>query len=124
VNASGNRGVYTYAMTKGLLASVFFLGSLACGSAFADAPADSKPNPDAALPKCRAVDKADATKVLAEAEDKLTTKCSRLLEAKIKAGACTEAANKGKTLQLVTQFDHMIGKAKMKDGTLSVACPK
>jgi hypothetical protein len=91
-----------------------------------DKPADSKPNPDAAaaVPKCRAVDKADATKVLAEAEDKLTTKCVRLLQDKIKAGACAEEANKGKKLELVTQFDHMIGKTKMKDGKISMTCPK
>ncbi len=78
----------------------------------------------AAAPKCRAVDPADSSKVLAEAEDKLTTKCVRLLQDKLKAGACTEAANKGKTLELVTQFDHMIGKAKMKDGKISMTCPK
>ena len=91
-----------------------------------DKPADSKAAPpaDAAVPKCRAVDKADATKVLAEAEDKLTTKCVRLLQDKIKAGACAEEANKGKKLELVTQFDHMIGKTKMKDGKISLTCPK
>ena len=115
MNAPGERGVYTDAMTNKLLAAALFLGSLAVGGvAAADDPA----------PKCRAVDAADPSKVLAEAEDKLTTKCGRLLEAKVKAGACTEAANKGKTLELVTQFDHMIGKAKMKDGKISVSCPR
>jgi hypothetical protein len=111
-------------MTKRIIASVIFLGSLTLGSAaFAD---DAKqPAPDtAAVPKCRAVDKADATKVLAEAEDKLTTKCARLLQDKLKAGACTDPANKGKKLELVTQFDHMIGKTKMKDGKISMTCPK
>jgi len=105
-------------MTKRILAAVVFVGSLAGGSAFAD---DAKP---AAVPKCRAVDAADATKVVAEAEDMLTTKCTRLLEAKAKAAVCADAANKGKKVDLVTQFDHMIGKAKMKDGKLTVSCGK
>ncbi|MEO7092738.1 MAG: hypothetical protein ABI175_05775 [Polyangiales bacterium] len=96
-----------------------------CTSAAAK-PGDSKAAPpvDAAVPKCRAVDNADASKVLAEAEDKLTTKCERLLQDKIKTGACAEAANKGRKLELVTQFDHMIGKARMKDGKISMTCPK
>jgi hypothetical protein len=86
--------------------------------------ADAKPVEPATVPKCRAVDAADATKVIAEAEDKLTTKCVRLLQDKVKAGPCTEEANKGKKLELVTQFDHMIGKNKMKDGKISLTCPK
>lgn len=98
--------------------AVLVLGTLAIGRA---ARADDS---GAVAAKCRAVDAADTSKVLAEAEDKLTTKCVRLLQDKLRAGACTEAANKGKTLELVTQFDHMIGKAKMKDGKITLTCPK
>ncbi len=123
MNAPTDQGVYTEPMTKRILTAAVFLGSLAAGgTAFAD---DAKPPAEpVASSKCRAVDAADTSKVLAEAEDKLTTKCARLLEAKVKAGACTEAANQGKTLELVTQFDHMIGKVKMRDGKISVTCPK
>ncbi len=123
----GERGVYTYIMTKRILASVMLLGSLSAGgAAFADEAkkAPAKEADPAAIPKCRAVDPANANKVLAEAEDRLTTKCVRLLQDKLKAGACAEDANKGKKLELVTQFDHMIGKTKMRDGTISMTCPK
>ena len=92
----------------------------------ADAKADSKAAPaePAATPKCRAVDKADATKVIAEAEDKLATKCTRLLTDKVKAAKCADAAAKGVKQEWVVQFDHMIGKTKMKDGKGSITCPK
>lgn len=114
----GGRGVYTHVMTKRIVAVAVFLGAITAGSAaFAQAKS-------VVVPKCRAVDKADPTKVVAEAEDKLTTKCVRLLQDKIKAGVCTEEANKGKKLEFVTQFDHMIGKMKMKDGKVSLTCPK
>lgn len=102
--------------TRNLVAAIF-LGSLVAGGA---ALADEKP----AAPKCRAVDAADPSKVIAEAADALTTKCVRQLEEKVRAGACSEAANRGKRLELVTQFDHMVGKAKMKDGKITVSCPK
>ncbi|MFN0253862.1 MAG: hypothetical protein ACKV2T_43760 [Kofleriaceae bacterium] len=85
----------------------------------AAAPADA-----AATPKCRAVDKADATKVLGEAEDKLSTRCARFLTNKMKETACADAANTGKRVEWVTQFDHMIGKNKLKDGKGSFTCPK
>lgn len=87
-------------------------------------PAKTEKAAAPAAPKCRAVDPADASKVLAEAEDTLTTKCERLLEAKVRAGACTEAANRGKRLELVTQFDHTVGKTKMKDGKIVVTCAR
>jgi hypothetical protein len=89
------------------------------GSGAATAPAEP-----AAVPKCRAVDKADTTKVLGEAEDKLSTKCTRLLTDKVKETACADAANAGKKIEWVTQFDHMIGKNKLKDGKGSFTCPK
>lgn len=85
------------------------------------APAATAP---AVAPKCRAVDKADATKVMAEAEDKLVTKCTRLLTEKVKEASCADAANAGKKMEWVVQFDHTIGKKKMKDGKGSITCPK
>ena len=92
----------------------------------ADAKADAKAAPaePAATPKCRAVDKADATKLIAEAEDKLATKCTRLLTDKVKEAKCTDAAAKGVKQEWVVQFDHMIGKTKMKDSKGSITCPK
>ncbi|GEM_PF-5870436 len=86
--------------------------------------AAAPPAEPAAVPKCRAVDKADATKVLAEAEDKLSTKCTRLLTDKVKATACADAANAGKKIEWITQYDHTIGKTKQKDGKGSATCPK
>jgi len=93
----------------------------------ADKAADAKagePAMPAAMPKCRAVDKADATKVIAEAEDKLATKCTRLLSDKVKEAKCADAANKGVKQEWVVQFDHMIGKTKLKDSKGSITCPK
>jgi len=95
-----------------------------------DKPADaSKPNPDAAvIPKCHAVEKDDATKLIAEAEDKSIVKCTSALMAKVKEAKCSDVANKGKKINYTTQFDHMIGKGptakKMKDGNSGVTCPK
>ena len=89
------------------------------GSGAAAAPVEP-----ATVSKCRAVDKADATKVLAEAEDKLSTKCTRVLTEKVKESGCADAANAGKKLEWVVQFDHMIGKTKLKDGKGSISCPK
>jgi hypothetical protein len=80
--------------------------------------------PAPAPPKCRAVEKADATKVMAEAEDKLSTKCTRMLTDKVKETACADTANAGKKVEWVVQFDHMIGKNKLKDGKGSITCPK
>lgn len=110
-----------FVMLNRIVAIAFLLGAIP--PALADGP-DAPPPTPAATPKCRAVDAADPSKVIAEAEDKLTTKCVRLLEAKVRAGACTDGANRGKRLDLVTQFDHMVGKTKMKDGKITVACPK
>lgn len=106
-----------FVMIHRVVAAAFLLGASA--AAFADGP-----EAPVAAPKCRAVDAADPSKVLAEAEDKLTTRCERLLEAKVRAGACTDVANKGKRLELVTQFDHMVGKTRMKDGKITVVCPR
>ena len=86
--------------------------------------AGSAAAPPAAVPHCRIVEKDDATKVIAEAEDKLSTKCSRAVAEKAKEAKCADAANKGKKIEYVTQFDHMIGKNKLKDGKGSFTCPK
>lgn len=99
-----------------------------CAAAKADpkekAAEDKAAAATAAPPKCRAVETADATKGLGEAEDKLTTKCSRLVMEKVKAAKCADAANKGKKIEYTVQFDHMIGKTKMKDVKQSFTCPK
>ena len=94
-----------------------------------DKPADTKAAPaDTAIPKCHAVETADATKSIAEAEDKLSTKCTRLLMDKVKEAKCADAANKGKKIEYTAQFDHMIGTGKlakkMKDVKQSLTCPK
>jgi len=93
----------------------------------ADKPADAKagePAAPAAVPKCRAVETADATKVIAEAEDKLVTKCARLVQEKVKAAKCADAANKGVKIEYTNQYDHLIGKNKMKDTKGTLTCPK
>jgi hypothetical protein len=74
----------------------------------ADKPADAAP---AATPKCRALDAADSKTVIAEAEDKLSTKCVRLLTDALQKKWCT-AENKGKKFDYVTDYDHTIGTGK------------
>ena len=133
-------------MTKRIVMAALFLGSITVGSAvFADEakkPAPSKPAPakpadkeppadpapPPAVPKCHAVEKDDATKVIAEAEDKSVSKCTSLLMAKVKEAKCADAASKGKKIAYTTQYDHMVGKGdaakKMKDSNTSVTCPK
>ena len=75
----------------------------------------------AAVPKCRALDLVDPTKVIAEAEDKLVTKCVRLLTDKLKANWCS-AENKGKKFEYTTDYDHMVGKTKMKAKKTAYTC--
>lgn len=78
----------------------------------ADAKADPKAEPAATdVPKCRALDVADPKTVIVEAEDKLTTKCTRLLIEALQKKWCT-AENKGKKFDYMTDFDHMIGTGK------------
>jgi hypothetical protein len=74
----------------------------------ADKPADAAP---AATPKCRALDVADNKTVIAEAEDKLSTKCVRMLTEALQKKWCT-AENKGKKFDYMTDYDHMIGTGK------------
>jgi hypothetical protein len=76
----------------------------------ADKPADKAAEP-AAVPKCRALDVADNKVVIAEVEDKLTTKCTRLLTDALQKKWCT-AENKGKKFDYMTDYDHMIGTGK------------
>jgi len=62
-------------------------------------------------PKCRALDAADSKTVLAEAADKLSTQCAKLLVEKLQQTWCT-ADNKGKKLDYMTDFDHVLGAGK------------
>jgi len=62
-------------------------------------------------PKCRALDAADANVVIAEAADKLSTQCLKLLVEKVHQTWCT-ADNKGKKLDYVTEYDHVLGAGK------------
>jgi hypothetical protein len=90
------------------------------GSGAADKPAEP-----AGVPKCRALDPADAKIIIDEAEDKLTTKCSTLLLEKLKKKWCT-AENKGKKFDYTLSFDHMSGKGatakKMPDSKRTWTC--
>ena len=74
----------------------------------ADKPADAAP---ATTPKCRALDVADNKIVIAEAEDKLSTKCVRLLTDALQKKWCT-AENKGKKFDYMTDYDHTVGTGK------------
>jgi len=60
--------------------------------------------------KCRALD--DGGKTIAEADDKLSTKCTRLLLDALKKQWCT-ADNKGKKFDYTSEFDHVIGQGKL-----------
>jgi len=62
-------------------------------------------------PKCRALDAADGKTVLAEAADSLSTQCAKLLVDKLQQSWCT-ADNKGKKLDYVTDYDHVLGAGK------------
>lgn len=59
--------------------------------------------------KCRALD--DGGKLVAEADDKLSTKCTRLLGDAVKKSLCTADA-KGKKFEYTQEYDHVIGKGK------------
>jgi hypothetical protein len=127
-------------MTKRIVMAALFLSTITVGSAvFADEakkPAPAKPDKEppaapaepAAVPKCRAVEKDDATKVIAEAEEKSVSKCTGLLMAKVKEAKCSDPATKGKRITYTTQYEQMTGTGKnakkMKDSNTSVACPK
>ncbi|HEY5923013.1 MAG TPA: hypothetical protein VIV11_15140 [Kofleriaceae bacterium] len=74
----------------------------------ADKPADK---PAEGTPKCRALEVADSKTVIAEAEDKLSTKCVRLLTDALQKKWCT-AENKGKKFDYLTDYDHTIGTGK------------
>ena len=77
-------------------------------------PATDKPADKAAAtttPKCRALDVADNKTVIVEAEDKLQTKCTRLLTEALQKKWCT-AENKGKKFDYMTDYDHTIGTGK------------
>jgi hypothetical protein len=76
------------------------------GSA-ADKPAD-KPAETAGVPKCRALDLKDNKVVIEEAEDKLATKCIRLLGDKLQKHWCS-AENKGKKFDYMTDYDQTVG---------------
>jgi len=62
-------------------------------------------------PKCRALDATDGKTVLAEAADKLSTECAKLLVGKLQQSWCT-ADNKGKKLDYLTEYDHVLGAGK------------
>jgi hypothetical protein len=64
-----------------------------------------------ANPHCRALDPASKA-VIAEAEDKLSTKCTRLLLEKLQAHWCGDAAAKGKSFDYLADFDHTLGTGK------------
>jgi len=72
---------------------------------------EDKPEPVAGGTKCRALDPKDEKIVFAEAEDKLSTKCVRLLTAELQKKWCS-AENKGKKFEYVTNYDHTIGTGK------------
>lgn len=74
-------------------------------------PAATTPATPAATPHCRALDPANKS-VLAEAEDKLTTKCTRLLLEKLQTHFCSDAAAKGKSFDYLADFDHTMGTGK------------
>jgi hypothetical protein len=76
-----------------------------------DKPADKAAATPATTPKCRALDVADNKIVIAEAEDKLSTKCVRLLTDALQKKWCT-AENKGKKFDYMTDYDHTIGTGK------------
>ena len=67
----------------------------------ADAPAGGT--------KCRAL---DGGKTVAEADDKLSTKCTRLLGDAVKKALCTADA-KGKKFEYTQEYDHVIGKGRL-----------
>lgn len=62
-------------------------------------------------PRCRALDAGDGKTVLAEAADNLSTQCAKLLVEKLQQSWCT-ADNKGKKLDYVTDYDHVLGAGK------------
>lgn len=62
-------------------------------------------------PSCRALDPASKA-VLVEAQDKLSTKCTRLLLEKLQGHFCGEASAKGKSFDYVADFDHTMGTGK------------
>jgi hypothetical protein len=76
--------------------------------AAADKPADKAP---AASSKCRALDVNDNKIVIVEVEDKLSTKCTRLMIDALQKKWCT-AENKGKKFDYLTDYDHTIGTGK------------
>ncbi|HEY5933684.1 MAG TPA: hypothetical protein VIU61_03590 [Kofleriaceae bacterium] len=69
--------------------------------------ADEAPAP-AGGTKCRAL---DGGKTVAEADDKLSTKCTRLLGDAVKKAMCTASA-KGKKIEYTQEYDHVIGTGK------------
>ena len=60
--------------------------------------------------RCRALD--GGGKAVAEADDKLSTKCTRLLGDAVKKQLCTADA-KGKKFEYTQEYDHVIGKGKL-----------
>lgn len=90
-------------------------------------PADSKGDkaaPATTAPACRALG-VDDKALIVQAEDKLFTKCTRLLVEKLEAKWCTADA-KGKKLNYVIEFDHTMGSGKyakpVKGGKRSLTC--
>jgi hypothetical protein len=61
--------------------------------------------------KCRAVNPADEKDVFAEADDKVSTKCLRLLIDELNKKWCN-AGNKGKKFEYLTSYEHTIGTGK------------
>jgi hypothetical protein len=70
------------------------------------------PAASSGIPRCRALDLADATKVIAAAEDKLSTTCVRMLDEKLQDVLCADAAAKGKSFDYTLDVDHTVGTGK------------
>jgi len=84
---------------KTRFALAFLLGSTILGPALASAE------------ECRALEVSDPKKVIERADDKLVTKCVRLLMDKLRKVWCT-ADNKGKTFEYIFDPDHKVGTGK------------
>ena len=88
----------------------------AAGSGAAGAPAEPP-----GVPKCRALDPADAKIVIDEAEHKLPAKCSTALLEKLKKKWCV-AENKGKRFDYTLDFDHLAAGKKMEPSKRTWTC--
>ena len=90
-----------------------------CNSA-ADKPEELVPGT-----KCRALDPKDPKVILAEGDDKLSTKCLAQVVEKLKQTWCTDE-NKGKKFEYTTEYDHVLGAGKyakrVKGTTTSLTC--